>query len=204
MSWANLMQSLTPGEQHTLVEKTVKDLQGLPLETIRDRAKLTSQAVNAITMAASRSGYMVPSALSAVLVQQVVARIGGLGFLNDLLPPVRTDLSEIALNPDGTLWLMKKGGRDFEKVEIRPTLDEVWRSVEALLAPMGQGALRSDAFGGCKTAPHERWAVGCAGKDHPPWPRPGEWVPRHQCEVVRAKAGAARPAGRLAGGSSWR
>ena len=138
MSWANLMQSLTPGEQQTLVEQAVQDLQGLPLDAIRDRTKLTTHAAGAITMEASRLGYMIPSALSAVLVQQVVARIGGLGFLNDLLPPVRRDLSEIALNPDGTAWLMKKGARDFEKVDINPTLDEVWRSVEALLAPMGR------------------------------------------------------------------
>jgi pilus assembly protein CpaF len=138
MSWANLMQSLTPGEQQILVEQAVQNLQGLPLDAIRDRTKLTSHAVSAISMAASRLGYMIPSALSALLVQQVVARIGGLGFLNDLLPPVRRDLSEIALNPDGTAWLMKKGARDFEQVDIHPTLDEVWRSVEALLAPMGR------------------------------------------------------------------
>jgi pilus assembly protein CpaF len=138
MSWANLMQSLTPGEQQILVEKAVQELQGLPLDTIRDRVKLTSQAASAITMAASRSGCMIPSALSGVLVQQVVARMGGLGFLNELLPPVRTDLSEVAINPDGAVWLMKKGARDFEKVDIHPTLDEVWRSVEALLAPMGR------------------------------------------------------------------
>jgi pilus assembly protein CpaF len=138
MSWADLAQSITPDEQQTLVEQAVQSLQGLPLESIRDRAKLTSHAISATAMVASRLGLVVPTALNVVLVQQVVARTGGLGFLDDLLPPRRSDLSEIALNPDGTLWLVKKGGCGFEKVDIHPPLDEVWRSVEALLSPMGR------------------------------------------------------------------
>jgi pilus assembly protein CpaF len=121
-----------------LVEQAVQSLQGLPLETIRDRDKLTSHAASALARTASRLGFIVPTALHAFLVQQVVARTGGLGFLNDLLPPARSDLSEIALNPDGSLWLMKKGERGFEKVDIHPSLEEVWRSVEALLSPMGR------------------------------------------------------------------
>ncbi|MCU0485564.1 MAG: Flp pilus assembly complex ATPase component TadA [Anaerolineales bacterium] len=66
-----------------------------------------------------------------------------MGFLNELLPPTRDNLSEITLNPDGTLWLMKKGARGFEELNVHPPLDEVWRSVEALLAPMGRA--RSEA-----------------------------------------------------------
>lgn len=138
MSWADLAQSITQEQQETLVEQALQSLQGLPLATIRDRAKLTAQASSAISMAATRLGLVVPPALNAALVQQLVARTGGLGFLNDLLPPARNDLSEIALNPDGTLWLMKKGARGFEKLDQHPPLDEVWRSVEALLAPMGR------------------------------------------------------------------
>src|SRR5512139_2864460 len=138
MSWADLAQSITQEQQETLVEQALQSLQGLPLATIRDRAKLTAQASSAISMAATRLGLVVPPALNAALVQQLVARTGGLGFLNELLPPARNDLSEIALNPDGTLWLMKKGARGFEKLDQHPPLDEVWRSVEALLAPMGR------------------------------------------------------------------
>ena len=138
MAWVDVVQSITQDQQSTLVEQAVHGLQGLPLETIRDRVKLTTHAASAIARSASQLGFIVPTTLNAVLVQQVVARIGGLGFLNDLLPPVRSDLSEIALNPDGTLWLMKKGARGFEKIDLHPLLEEVWRSVEALLAPMGR------------------------------------------------------------------
>jgi pilus assembly protein CpaF len=138
MSWADLAQSITQDQQETLVEQALQILQGLPLATIRDRSRLTAQASSALSLTATRLGLVVPTALNAALVQQLVARTGGLGFLNELLPPARNDLSEIALNPDGSLWLMKKGARGFEKLDVYPPLDEVWRSVEALLAPMGR------------------------------------------------------------------
>jgi pilus assembly protein CpaF len=138
MSWADLAQSINQDQQHLLVDQAVQGLQGLPLATIRDRTRLTAHASSAISAAATRLGLVIPANLNAALIQQVVARTGGLGFLNDLLPPARTDLSEIAMNPDGTVWLMRKGARGFEKLEGQPPLDEVWRSVEALLAPMGR------------------------------------------------------------------
>lgn len=138
MSWADLAQSISWDQQETLVEQAVQSLQGLPLAIIRDRTNLTAQASSAVSKVATRLGLVIPTVLNASLVQQVVARTGGLGFLNNLLPPARTDLSEIALNPDGTLWVMNKGTRGFEKLDIQPPLDEVWRSVEALLAPMGR------------------------------------------------------------------
>ena len=139
MTWADLAQTITIGEQQNLVEQAVQSLHGLPLVEIRDRVKLTTHAISAIARVASRLGLVVPTALNVVLVQQVVARAGGLGFLNDLLPPARRDLSEIALNPDGSVWLVKKGGCGFEKMDVHPPLEEVWRSVDALLSPMGRG-----------------------------------------------------------------
>ena len=138
MTWADLAQTITIGEQQNLVEQAVQSLQGLPLVEIRDRVKLTTHAISAIARVASRLGLVVPTALNVVLVQQVVARAGGLGFLNDLLPPARSDLSEIALNPDGSVWLVKKGGCGFEQMDVHPPLEEVWRSVDALLSPMGR------------------------------------------------------------------
>jgi pilus assembly protein CpaF len=76
--------------------------------------------------------------LQAALARAVAARIGGLGVLDELLPPNRSDLSEIALNPDGTLWILRQGERYFEPYHRQVSLDEAWRSVEALLAPIGR------------------------------------------------------------------
>ena len=191
MSWADLAQSITQDQQETLVEQALQSLQGLPLATIRDRARLTAQASSALSLAATRLGLVVPTALNAALVQQLVARTGGLGFLNELLPPARNDLSEIALNPDGSLWLMKKGARGFEKLDVHPPLDEVWRSVEALAGPDGAGALRSHTHRGCQAAAYQGWAVRSAHQDHPPGAGPWERLSGDQCAPVRAKTGAA-------------
>ena len=186
MSWADLVQSITPAQQQTLVEQAVQSLQGLPLETLRDRGKLTTHAASAIVTAASRLGFMIPGTLNAILVQQVVAHAGGLGFLNDLLPPARRDLSEIALNPDGTLWLVKKGARAFEKVDIHPPLDEVWRSVEALLAPMGRALSEATPSVDAKLPRTIGWSLRSTDQDHPPGTRPWQRVSRDQCAPVRA------------------
>lgn len=43
------------------------------------------------------------------LVRAVVNRVIGLGILQDYMPPYRTDLEELALNPDGRLWLSIRG-----------------------------------------------------------------------------------------------
>jgi pilus assembly protein CpaF len=136
--WANFTQSINHDQQRILIEQAVQSLQGLPPETLRDRARLTSKAVSALAHAASYLGFIIPSGLQELLVQRIVARAGGLGFLNDLLPPSRDDLSEIVLNPDGSLWLMRKGGCTFEASDIHPPQEEVWRTVEALLAPMSR------------------------------------------------------------------
>jgi pilus assembly protein CpaF len=75
----------------------------------------------------------------------VVALVGGLGFINDLLPGKDRDtgLSEIALNPDGSLWVLRKGAEYFEPLDRRPPVDEVWRAVESLIAPLGRSISES-------------------------------------------------------------
>lgn len=138
MPWSNLAQPIPADTQRALIELAAHDLRDLPLELIRDRSRLTNHAASSIARAVGHLGYIISPELNACLVQQVVARTGGLGFLNDLLPPSRCDLSEIALNPDGSLWLVKKGSASFEQADLQPALDEVWRAVEALLAPMGR------------------------------------------------------------------
>jgi pilus assembly protein CpaF len=138
VSWVDLAPGISRAQQQELVEAALQQLGGLPLSSLRDRSQLAAHAANALGAAAGRTGLLIPAALQAELAGQVVARCGGLGFLNDLLPPARSDLSEIALNPDGSLWLMKKGARGFERLNQRPAPEEVWRTVEALLAPMGR------------------------------------------------------------------
>ena len=138
MSWLELMAQITPEQEARLVELAAGELKNLPLAVLRDRKGLQGRAQAAVAAAASRLGVGLNPQHTAALVQAVVARVGGLGVLDELLPPNRNDLSEIALNPDGTIWILRKGERFFEKDHRQPGLDEVWRSVEALLAPIGR------------------------------------------------------------------
>jgi pilus assembly protein CpaF len=138
MSWLELMAQVTPQQEAQIVEMAAKELQGLPLSVLRDRQQLQARAQAAVSSAATRVGVALQPNLQAALAKAVAGRIGGLGALDELLPPTRTDLSEISLNPDGTIWILRKGERYFEKHNRQPSLDETWRSVEALLAPIGR------------------------------------------------------------------
>lgn len=60
------------------------------------------------------------------LAESIAGRLIGLGFLDRLLPPVRRDISEIALDPFGVLWVKPKGRREFEPVpDLHPDSVEV-------------------------------------------------------------------------------
>jgi pilus assembly protein CpaF len=136
--WTRLAANVSDEQRKQLVEDAAKGLQHLPLDELRDRNKLAQKAQQQISQLISTLGVVVPTEELNALVQQVVARLGGLGFFHDLLPPQRDDLSEIVVTPSGGVWVLKKGAPRFELTEIHPTHEEVWRGVEALLAPLGR------------------------------------------------------------------
>jgi pilus assembly protein CpaF len=95
-----------------------------PSETDRQRAvlrigQLTGQAVRRRGL--SGVDYQEEQQLAA----EIARRLLGLGFLDLLLPPARTDVIEIALDPFGTIWLKRKGGQAFEPADLQPDLVEV-------------------------------------------------------------------------------
>jgi len=138
MSWISMAQAITPQQQADLLEVAARELQGLDFSILRDRQRLNSQATAVLQSTASRMGIVIPPNLLLSLAQQLAARVGGLGVFDELLPPNRNDLSEIAMNPDGSLWLLRKGEMYFEPYTRKLSLEETWRSVEALLAPIGR------------------------------------------------------------------
>jgi len=122
-----------------LIEATaqrLRDIQ-LPLHILRDRTQLREVALSELQNVISRSSHAVAPDVLVALVEQAVAQIGGLGFFHELLPPVRNDLEEIMLNPNGQVWLIPKGSENPILHDFTPSPDETWRSVEALLAPTG-------------------------------------------------------------------
>ena len=67
------------------------------------------------------------------LTGEIARRVLGLGFLDLLLPPARTDLSEITIYSSGLLQVMPKGNVRWETVHEELQLSEVWRILSLLL-----------------------------------------------------------------------
>ncbi len=178
-TWNKVSAKGNGGALHTdrraqLVEQLSERLQALdiPFSVMRDRGRLRSVAMTELRQLVARSTFAVSPEAMAALVEQAIGQIGGLGFLHELLPPVRNDLSEIAINADGSVWLNPKGERDFTRLDHKPSLNEIDRAVEALLAPTGYSLTeatptiktrlpRSEGMSGARvTVIHPKIAVG--------------------------------------------
>jgi len=136
--WGAIIPQLEAEQRTRIVAEVAESFKGLPLADLRQEPeKLLPQAIQGVLAAASRLGVQIPEADVEQIAREVVARVGGLGFL---APFLRLDsgLSEIAVNPDGSVWVIKKGEQDFEQVDLHPSQNDVWRAVEALLAPLGR------------------------------------------------------------------
>ncbi|GIV63601.1 MAG: hypothetical protein KatS3mg045_0940 [Bellilinea sp.] len=81
------------------------------------------------------SGYQTDSALAAELGR----RLMGLGFLDLLLPPARTDLSEICIYSSGLVQVMKKNSVRWETLpELKPDPGEINRVLDRILGPQNK------------------------------------------------------------------
>ena len=72
------------------------------------------------------------------LIQRIIHQTLGLGFLEDLLPPARRDVSEIMVNQDGTLWIVPRGQRRCQPVDGRLSPAEVRLVIDKLLGPQAK------------------------------------------------------------------
>jgi len=172
--WQQMMnnQALPDTARGEIVDAAVGELDHLPLDVIRDRTRLRDEALRAVHAAVANLGRAVSETLVPTLVDQVVAKVGGLSFFHELLPPIRNDLTEIMMNADGSLWGIKKDARNAERLEYHPDEQETWRAVEALLAPIGRAISkatplvnakipRGDGMGGARVhIVHPRLAPG--------------------------------------------
>src|SRR5690606_656115 len=81
------------------------------------------------------SGYQTDGALAAELGR----RLMGLGFLDLLLPPARTDLSEICIYSSGLVQVMKKNNVRWETLsDVKPDPPEIIRVLDRLLGPQNK------------------------------------------------------------------
>ncbi|MCX6027682.1 MAG: CpaF/VirB11 family protein [Chloroflexi bacterium] len=143
--WTAVQASATDAQTTAVVEQAAKALAGLPLAVLRNRRELGSRAEQAVReVLRAPGGPPFGSGQLVALIAQVIARVGGLGFLDGLLPPTCTEFTDLALNGDGRVWGRRKGGDgNFAELALQPSKAEAWRAVEALLAPEGRGLSES-------------------------------------------------------------
>ena len=136
--WGSSLPTLAVEDRTRMIDEVSAQFQGLSLSEMRgDREKLVARAFPLVNAYLSRTGLQTtPDEINSIA-REVIARVGGLGFLEPLL---RTDsnLSEVTLTPQGDVWVLAKGAPSFEKLPSKPNLTEAWRAVEALLAPLGR------------------------------------------------------------------
>jgi pilus assembly protein CpaF len=121
-----------------VVEELAKEFD--PLSARSQKERVRARAGEILSGLSASRGIFVPTGQRLAIVEAAVSRVAGYGFLDDLLPPKRTDLIEIAVNPDGTVWVLPKSSQRFERLDIRPSPEEVQRIVDAILGPQGRAA----------------------------------------------------------------
>lgn len=139
MSWTGVQSTLQPEQVEQIREEACHRLATLPFQVLRNRREVGQRADQVVRAAIRRLGMPMPDANQLqALIAGVAARVGGLGFLDGLLPPASQRFTDILVNGDGTIWGRAKGAMHFEQLELHPTVEEVWRTAEALLAPQGR------------------------------------------------------------------
>lgn len=143
-NWSGVQAPASIEHLTTIVEQAARQLSGLPLAVLRNRRELAAQADQAVRAVLSNYTIAVTPAQIQALVAQVAARVGGLGFLDALIPPACNAFTDLVLNADGRVWGRRKHGSGrFEDLHLQPSRQEAWRVVEALLAPEGRACSES-------------------------------------------------------------
>jgi len=138
MSWDSVVPVLTEEDRQRVIEDVAAQLQNLTLAEMRgEREKLILRVSPLVHSAISRLALQAAPDQVQEMARAVVARVGGLGFLEPLLR-IDSGLSEIAVTPDGGVWVLRKGAGSFEKLGLAPSHTDVWRAAETLLAPLGR------------------------------------------------------------------
>ncbi len=103
-----------------------------------ERAEIRERVATLLSAALRRRSLRPGAQYENALGEEIARRLLGLGFLDLLLPPARTDLSEIAVYSSGLVQVMSKGSVRFETVDIHPESGEVFRVLDRLLGPQNK------------------------------------------------------------------
>jgi len=115
-----------------------------PVEVLRspnddERRRIQDRIHSLVGLAYRRSGATSNYRTDGALAEELARRLLGLGFLDLLLPPARTDLSEICIYSSGLVQIMKKNSVRWETLpELRPDPGEINRVLDRLLGPQNK------------------------------------------------------------------
>jgi len=116
--WGSSLPTLAVEDRTRMIDEVSSQFQGLSLSEMRgDREKLVARAFPLVNAYLSRTGLQTtPDEINSIA-REVIARVGGLGFLEPLL---RTDsnLSEVTLTPQGDVWVLGRA-----VTEAAPSVD---------------------------------------------------------------------------------
>jgi pilus assembly protein CpaF len=103
-----------------------------------DRRRIRERVDAAIAVSLRKRNCRPGSGVEDVMSEELTRRILGLGFLDLLLPPARTDLSEITIYSSGLLQIMRKGMVRWENIDLHPEPGEIWRVLDRLIGPQNK------------------------------------------------------------------
>lgn len=135
---------LSPSDRNTLVNEVIDQINQEFAPTVLQspgevERRQIRERVEALVSAAFRKRNLRPGLqYEAQIAEDLTRRIVGLGFLDLLLPPARTDLSEIGIYSSGLIQVMKKGSVRWETVDLHPEAGEIWRVLDRLLGPQNK------------------------------------------------------------------
>jgi pilus assembly protein CpaF len=135
---------LSPADRNALVNEVIDQINQEFAPTVlqspgETERKQIRERVEALVSAAFRKRNLRPGLqVEAQIAEDLTRRIVGLGFLDLLLPPARTDLSEIGIYSSGLIQVMKKGSVRWESVDLHPEAGEIWRVLDRLLGPQNK------------------------------------------------------------------
>lgn len=141
---ATPQQTLSSQEREALANQVIDQInREFPASILQrpspeDRSRIRERIAALVAAGYQRRNLAADIREENALTDDLTRRLTGLGFLDLLLPPARTDLSEIAMYSSGLLQVMKKGSVRWETVEMRPEPEEIWRVLDRLLGPQNK------------------------------------------------------------------
>ena len=185
--WGASLPTLSDEQKNAVINEVSAHFQNMSLKELRgERDKLITKAMPLIQQVLSRTGMYATTEDVDEIARAIVARVGGLGFLEPLL---RTDsgLSEVTLTPNGDVWVLRKGASSFEKLPNKPSTTDTWRAVETLLAPLGRSVSEASPSVDAKIPRQEGLAGGARIKIIHPVVAPGLGYPSINIRLFEAR-----------------